>query len=64
MRLAALLHDADDRKYFGESSANAEKIILESLEGHTAQTEILSESLEMIGYVSASSNGNNVPTKA
>jgi len=64
MRLAALLHDADDRKYFGESSANAEKIILESLEEHTAQTEILSESLEMIGYVSASSNGNNVPTKA
>ena len=32
MKLGALLHDADDRKYFAEGSQNAKKIIEESLD--------------------------------
>ena len=64
MELAALLHDADDRKYFKKDEQNAQKIIEESLEDHAAKNLILSESLEMISYVSASSNGNSIPERA
>ena len=64
MRLAALLHDADDRKYFDQHSTNANLIIEESVFEHTAKTQILSEALEMISYVSASSNGNQIPERA
>ena len=37
MQLAALLHDADDRKYFENGSKNSTKIIEESLEDYTAK---------------------------
>jgi hypothetical protein len=37
MQLAALLHDADDRKYFEKGSNNSTKIMEESLEDHTAK---------------------------
>ena len=64
MRLGALLHDADDRKYFKIDSSNAYEIMTESLKSHPAKDTIISEALEMIDYVSASSNGNNVPERA
>ena len=67
LRLAALLHEADDHKYFKTSSnfENAkqicEEVIPDSLE--TKET-IISEVVKMISLVSASANGNSVPEVA
>jgi len=71
LKLAALLHDADDRKYFDDKSKNASNIIQQCLaqidanqgvlEGHEV---IVEEALRMIEYVSASKNGNKVPKEA
>ncbi|MFO0005143.1 MAG: hypothetical protein ACK559_28840, partial [bacterium] len=69
MRLAALLHDADDRKYFTPSKPdlkyeNAVQIITESLESHANPTMLIIDQVcEMISYVSASGNGNSVPER-
>jgi len=67
LRLAALLHEADDHKYFKDGTNNAQNILKEVLSGQTEFTSvptIESEVLEMISYVSASVNGNSVPEKA
>jgi uncharacterized protein len=65
--LAALLHEADDHKYFKEGSSNAANIMSKVFKDQTDFTDssnIESEVLEMISYVSASVNGNTVPEKA
>ena len=64
LRLAALLHEADDHKYFGEGSRNAATILEEVLAGEEEREVVVEEVLEMISYVSASANGNSVPEKA
>ena len=58
--LAALLHDADDRKYFpkNKSYENARMITRQIC----PQAEDLV--IEMIGYVSCSSNGSSIPSDA
>lgn len=65
--LAALLHEADDHKYFKNDSSNAANILSDVLESQKDVEDvsgIQSEVLEMISYVSASVNGNSVPDKA
>eukprot|EP00088_Acartia_fossae_P017513 TRINITY_DN19964_c0_g1_i1.p1 TRINITY_DN19964_c0_g1~~TRINITY_DN19964_c0_g1_i1.p1 ORF type:complete len:277 (-),score=35.44 TRINITY_DN19964_c0_g1_i1:306-1088(-) len=62
--LAALLHEADDHKYFPEGSKNATNILNQVLEERSDKAEIIDDVEEMISYVSASANGNSVPKKA
>mmetsp|Transcript_26499 Transcript_26499/g.32194 ORF Transcript_26499/g.32194 Transcript_26499/m.32194 type:complete len:272 (+) Transcript_26499:199-1014(+) len=65
--LAALLHDADDRKYFKEGSDNAERISKSACQDVLTADEIDSvtkDVLEMISYVSTSKNGNSIPSEA
>lgn len=60
MRLAALLHDADDKKYFPETAAtyaNAARIAADS----GAPAVVVAEAVKMIGWVSCSTNGNSSP---
>lgn len=71
LRLAALLHDADDRKYFKNGSNNAEIIVAESLNAiDKSQSQIdnhekiKQDTLMMIKHVSASKNGNKIPEEA
>jgi hypothetical protein len=61
--LAALLHEADDHKYFGPESSNTETILKKVCDGG-AESAVISEVLQMISYVSASVNGNTVPAPA
>ena len=68
--LAALLHEADDRKYF-DTAAHDEfrnaQVILESALGGAeceADGQITTEVLEMISYVSCSATGNSIPERA
>lgn len=66
VQLAALLHDVDDRKYFGKQKSsekafpNAESL----LQAAGAAPEISTEVLWMIGLVSCSANGNSAPPEA
>ena len=67
--LAALLHDADDAKYFARTNAsskmmNAVRICDFALEKVAGKQEIVAEVVEMISYVSMSENGNSVPDRA
>jgi len=64
LRLAALLHEADDHKYFKEEEKNARRILKEVLSGSEEAKQIEEEVEEMISYVSASGNGNKVPERA
>lgn len=67
MQLGALLHDADDKKYFPEHKnyENANKIMDKALKNCELDTDLVKkETLEMISYVSASDNGNKVPERA
>ena len=68
MQLSALLHDADDKKYFqtDKSKANAVNIVKSAMKHYKGfdQDTILEEVLEMISYVSASDNGNTVPKRS
>ncbi len=62
-RLAALLHDADDKKYFPAtctSYANAERIAHHA----GAPRPVVAEVLRMIDWVSCSHNGNQCPPEA
>ena len=61
--LAALLHDADDRKYSPETATtmeNARSIMKQA----GAKEEVIEEALYMISLVSCSKNGNRVPEAA
>jgi uncharacterized protein len=63
VRLAALLHDADDRKYFPETAstyANAAAIMAEA----GAAQPVVDDAVRMISHVSCSANGNAVPPEA
>jgi uncharacterized protein len=65
MRLAALLHDADDKKYFGKPKdgvkcVNARKIMSDA----GASQEIVEDAVGMIELVSCSANGNSCPPEA
>lgn len=62
--LAALLHDADDHKYFGADSKNAENIQQKSVPKIPNRKTIIEEVLEMISYVSTSDNGTQIPPRA
>jgi len=67
LRLAALLHEADDHKYFKTSVHfdNARKICEESIPDSVEEKQkIISEVVQMISFVSASANGNSVPEVA
>jgi len=64
LSLAALLHEADDHKYFGPESRNADTILKESLSSLSDGSVVRTRVLEMIDLVSASVNGNSVPEKA
>ena len=59
IRCAALLHDADDRKFFPESDnyQNARRIMRETFPGKKCMEEL---TIKMIKLVSCSENGNSV----
>jgi len=63
VRLAALLHDMDDRKYFPKSASekcpNAKRLMQEA----GADVEVVEDAVRMIGLVSCSKNGNHVPSE-
>jgi len=63
LRLAALLHEADDHKYF-KDQGNVSKILQEVLAGEDEAGDVQEEVEQMISYVSASANGNSVPEAA
>lgn len=64
--LAALLHEADDHKYFSTDSKNASSIMNQVLSenGISGSDQLISDVEESIALVSASVNGNSVPQKA
>ena len=68
VRLAALLHDADDRKYFPASvgHANAAKIAAGAVAhaGCDGGEAVVTDMLRMIDLVSCSANGNSAPAEA
>ena len=64
VRLAALLHDADDHKYFGKESANKMANARRIMQDAGADQEVIADSLEMISLVSCSKNGNSCPPRA
>jgi len=68
VQLAALLHDADDRKYFPEGAdktlPNAAAILAEVLAEREDASEVQEYALAAIRLVSASGNGNSVPPEA
>ena len=61
IELAALLHDVDDSKYFPEGSENARSILVETF--GAKNDALIDEIMEIISWVSASTNGNSVPVK-
>ena len=64
LRLAALLHEADDHKYFKKEERNARTIMDEVLSSLDDANTIVEEVEQMISFVSASGNGNKVPEQA
>jgi uncharacterized protein len=64
--LGALLHEADDHKYFGKESQNALDILRQVLENRPTveRNSIIKECLECINMVSTSDNGNSIPPMA
>lgn len=67
LRLAALLHEADDHKYFPANNKfeNARAICDQSIpEDEPKKEEMISDIVLMISLVSASVNGNSVPAQA
>jgi uncharacterized protein len=68
MLFSALLHDADDKKYFPDSKdyPNAARICQLALKSQTKfNTKTIEKEMKrMIAYVSASDNGNSIPKRA
>lgn len=62
--LAALLHEADDSKYFEGGNKNAKIIAKKSIPEIANRKTIIKEVLEMIDYVSTSANGKKIPERA
>lgn len=66
--LAALLHDADDRKYFPNSAdyQNARDVLagLRRLQADLVTPEVEADVVRMISWVSASANHDDVPPEA
>jgi uncharacterized protein len=64
--LGALLHEADDHKYFGKESQNALDILRQVLENRPTveRDSIIKECLDCINMVSTSDNGNSIPPMA
>ena len=66
VRLAALLHDADDRKYFGTHVEGTPPFpnAAQLMRTAGANPSVTADALQMISYVSCSANGNSVPHAA
>ncbi len=67
LRLGAVLHDADDSKYFSGPPGlypNAREILGAALRGYPGAASVSELALEAISHVSVSSNGNAVPPRA
>lgn len=64
IQLAALLHDADDRKYFPEGPTGGYQNARRLAEAAGAPADTIDDMLKMIRLVSTSSNGNSVPLEA
>ncbi len=64
VKLAALLHDIDDSKYFGETEGypNARAILSETAISDLEPSDI-DDIIEMIDWVSSSKNGDRIPEK-
>ena len=65
VQLAALLHDIDDSKYFGDNDYENAKLILHEVD---RDTNILSlrdknDVIQMIKWVSSTKNGDDIPDK-
>lgn len=56
IKLAALLHDADDRKYFSHNNFENARAIM-----HVVCPDLEPLVIQMIGYVSSSKNGDDIP---
>lgn len=56
VKLAALLHDADDRKYFAHNDFENARAIM-----RVVCPDLESLVIQMIGYVSSSKNGDTIP---
>ena len=69
LELAALFHEADDRKYFPTGTQHAKALMEKALRhcdgGKNTildnHSQIVKEALKMIDYCSTSRNGNSVP---
>lgn len=64
VQLAALLHDADDMKYFPEGPAGGYQNARRLAEAAGAPADVIDDMLRMISLVSTSSNGNFIPLDA
>lgn len=64
VRLAALLHDADDSKYFPDGPKNQYPNAKRIMQEAGVSEDVSAEALKMIGFVSCSKNGNSVPLEA
>lgn len=58
VELAALLHDADDRKYFQTKNYENARAIMNSCD---VPDDVAADTIRMIDWVSGSKNGNTVP---
>lgn len=67
VRLAALLHDADDHKYFGKAASKAmthARRIMEEAGAGQVSDAVVDDALSSIALVSCSANGNSCPDDA
>jgi hypothetical protein len=67
LQLGAVLHDADDPKYFSGAPGllpNARAILGAALRGYPGAPRVRRLALEAISHVSASANGNSAPPRA
>lgn len=61
LKLAALLHDADDSKFFNSKNyENVRSVLADCLQKHPDREEITAETISAIDLVSCSKNLNNV----
>ena len=63
VRLSALLHDADDKKYFPSTAASLANAV-EIMRSVGASDGVVEDATRMIRLVSCSANGNSVPADA